>query len=256
MALLAQEAAGDGVAVLRMSNGKANVMDTALSRELADAWRALAADDAVRAVVVTGTGSIFSAGVDLVTLLEGGEAYLDDFLPALSDMLAGAFRFPKPMVAAVNGHAIAGGCVLACAADRRYMVDGKARIGVPEVLVGVPFPLAGLEIIKFVAAPKQLSTLVFGGGTYLAEEAVRQGFTDEVTTVDDLMPQALAAATRLAAIPPTTFRVTKAELRHDGLARIDHDMDTSDKEVRAIWASDECRAAIGRYVEQTLGKKP
>lgn len=254
MALIEHEAAGDGIVVLRMANGKANVMDTALLSELGSALSTLAVDGSARAVVVTGIGSIFSAGVDLVTLLEGGDAYLDEFLPALSVALGHAFRFPKPLVAAVNGHAIAGGCVLACAADRKLVVDGKARMGVPELLVGVPFPLVALEIVKFSVAPKMLSQLLFGGTTLAPAEAVGSGFADEAVPADELMPKALAAAAALAAIPPTSFLLTKTELRHAGWERLDRDMEASDKEVRAAWGAEECRAAVRAYVEKTLGK--
>lgn len=254
MALVELENAGDGVVVLKMANGKANVMDTPFLRELTEAFTTLAADDTTRAVVVTGAGSMFCAGVDLVSLLDGGDAYLDDFMTALSAMLSGSFRFPKPMVAAVNGHAIAGGAVLAACCDRRFMAEGKGRIGVPEMLVGVPFPLAAMEAVKFAVAPKQLSTVVLGGGLFQAEEAVRQGFADEAVSAEELMPKAMEAARALGAIPPNAFRITKAQLRQDGLARLDRDMEASDKEMRALWGSDECRGAIRRYVEKTLGK--
>jgi hypothetical protein len=90
-----------------------------------------AADPSVRAVVVTGTGSSFSAGVDLFRVIKDGPTYGQRFLPLLDAMLRHALTFPKPMVTAVNGHAIAGGCILAATCDRRIMADGTGRIGIP-----------------------------------------------------------------------------------------------------------------------------
>src|SRR5207248_2211327 len=103
-----------------------------------------------RAAVLIGEERIFSAGVDLLRVLDGGRPYLRNFLPALSAALAAVFSHPKPVVAAINGHAIAGGCILACACDRRLMVRDAGRIGVPELLVGVAFPAVAMEIMRCV----------------------------------------------------------------------------------------------------------
>src|SRR5690606_15976287 len=130
---------GVPVAVLRMAHGPVNAMDLELCQALSERFSDLA-DDPARAVVVTGSDRAFSAGVDLKRATAGGDAYIDEFLPALADAFRAAFELPKPLVAAVNGHAIAGGCVLAACADVVLMAEGTARIGVPELRVGVPFP--------------------------------------------------------------------------------------------------------------------
>ena len=113
----------DGIRVLRLAHGKVSAMDI----ELGEAFTAelkSAAEDAVRGVVVTGTGSSFSAGVDLFRLIKDGPDYGQRFLPVLDTMLRDTLTFPKPLVAAVNGHAIAGGCILTTACDHRIMAEG------------------------------------------------------------------------------------------------------------------------------------
>jgi hypothetical protein len=91
--------------------------------------------------VLTGTGSIFSAGVDLFRVLEGGRAYLEQFPPARSTpRFKKLLGFEKPLVAAINGHAIAGGASSPCGADQRFLARGKATYGAPELKVGVPVP--------------------------------------------------------------------------------------------------------------------
>ena len=122
-------------------------------------------------MIITGTGTIFSAGVDLRRLLDGGSAYLADFLPALDRMLRRLLFLPKPVVAAVNGHAIAGGCVLACACDRRLAARGPGRVGVTELLVGVPFPAVALETMRLVVPPHRLAEVVYTGRTWPVEDA-------------------------------------------------------------------------------------
>jgi Enoyl-CoA hydratase/isomerase len=145
--------------VFRTAHGKANALDT----ELCEAITVRLEEhrhSSMQALVFIGQGQIFSAGVDLLRVLDGGPAYLEVFLPALSKAFETLFCFPKPVIAAINGHAIAGGCVLACAADYRIMAHQAGRIGVPELLVGVPFPTVALEIMRCVAAPEQFQALL------------------------------------------------------------------------------------------------
>lgn len=137
------------IAILRMEHGKVNAMDTefmaGMNKELSDLESA-----SISAVIITGMGKVFSAGVDLFRVLDGGRDYLEVFLPALTETFIKLFTFPKPVIAAVNGHALAGGCILVCACDYRIMADGPGTIGVPELHVGVPFPTIAIEIMRFV----------------------------------------------------------------------------------------------------------
>ena len=171
------------VAILRMAHGKANALNielcSALSKYLAEFRTSQA-----RALVITGTGGIFSAGVDLLRLSEGGASYVRKFLPALNAMFAATFSFPKPIVAAINGHAIAGGCVLACAADKRLMARDQGRIGVTELLVGVPFPRIAMEIMHHAVVPHRLEDTIFSGATFAPDDAVVRGLAIAPGVVD------------------------------------------------------------------------
>src|ERR1700758_42330 len=140
-----------------------------------------------RAVVMTATGRTFSAGVDLVRLLEGGAPYIREFLPALSNMFAAVFSHPAPVVAAINGHAIAGGCVLACAADRRLMAQDGGRIGVTELLVGVPVPSIAVEIMRCATAPRYFSDVILTAATYVPAEAMGRGLVDDAVDAGTLL---------------------------------------------------------------------
>ena len=238
------------VAILRMAHGKANALDVELCEDLTAKLRACADSDA-GALVVTGDGKMFSAGVDLLRLVDGGAAYVRTFLPALNRLCETLFSFPRPVVAAVNGHAIAGGCIIACAADCKLMARDAGRIGIPELLVGVPFPVAPLEIMRFAAPAQQLQTMIYRGVMFTAELAQQHGLVDAVVEADRLLEEAVVAAEGLAAVPSAAFALTKQQLRAPARDRM-RGGGAIDKGVEDAWASPEILAAIAAYVSRTL----
>lgn len=246
----------EGIAVLRLDHGKANALDTELLQALEATFRELEeAAPSPDAVVLTGTGGIFSAGVDLFRVLEERAGYLDAFLPTLSRAVRRLFGFPRPVVAAVNGHAIAGGCILACACDLKVMADGEGRIGVPELRVGVPFPVAPLEVLRFAAPPQHLQKLAYLGRTYGPAEALTWGLVDEVAPAEGLLARAVEAARQLAAIPRGSFELTKAHLRRPVIERMDALEGWVEPRVAELWARDDIHDHIQEYLDRTLKKK-
>jgi enoyl-CoA hydratase len=241
------------VAVLTMQHGKANAMDTTFCEDLLKRLDELRTSPA-RAIVITAHGNIFSAGVDLVRALDGGPDYFRHFLPPLRRAFEAVFFYEKPIVAAVNGHAMAGGCVLTCAADRRLMAQGTGRIGITELLVGVPFPVIALEIMRFAAAPQHFARIVYSGATFTPETAVGLGLVDEVVPADKLLDRAIAAAEVLAALDPEAFALTKRQLRQPARDRLERDGPRFDPAADAIWYAPETAARIRDYVSRTFKK--
>lgn len=238
------------VAVLVMKHGKANTMDVEFCDGLAAQVRDLAQDPA-GAIVLVGQGRIFSGGVDLLRIVDGGAAYAEAFLPALSRMFDVLFECPKPVVAAVNGAAIAGGCVLACAADQRVVAEG-ARIGVPEMRVGVPFPTSALEIMRFTVPPQFLQGVLYGGGTFAGAEAQARGLADELVAPEAVLDRALAVARSLAELPAQAYALTKRQLREPTIRRLREHGPAYDAEAQTLWASPQTIAGIRGYIEKTF----
>jgi enoyl-CoA hydratase len=241
----------DGVTIMRMAHGKANAMSIDFCELMTARFEELNSSS-TRAIVITGNGRIFSAGVDLLLLLDGGVPYIRKFLPALSTMLATVFSYPKPVVAAINGHAIAGGCVLACAADKRLMAREAGRIGVTELLVGVPFPSAAMEIMRCAMSPQYFEDAIFSGATYAPSEAAERGLVNEIVEPDALLARAIAVGKTLAALPPSAFTLTKRQTRAPALERLE--MDARRTEVEQIWTAPETLIRIRDYVARTLRK--
>ena len=241
----------DGIAVLRIEHGKANTLDMELCNAVVEAFEH--AGDA-RAVVLTGAGRIFSAGVDLFRVLEGGERYIEAFVPAMCRAFERVFVHPAPVVAAANGHAIAGGCLLVAAADQRLMAAGAARIGLPELQVGVPFPPLALEIMRFATPPQHFQTIVYRAGTHEPEAALALGLLDEVVEPDVLLDRALARAERLASVPADTFAITKREIRRPAMVRVRSLAQTAAREVQAQWLEPRTLDGIRAYLDRTIPK--
>ena len=228
----------DSVFTLHMEHGKVNALDSEFSEALASSLAELDRDDRCRAAVLTGSGGVFSAGVDLFRVLEGGSSYLNNFLPALTSLMDRLCGFSKPLVAAVNGHAIAGGGVVALATDYRVMSDGDGKIGVPELRVGVPFPGAALAIVQAAVPSGQLGDVVLRGG--LIHEIVEAGAARD---------RAVEIASELSLIPQATYALTKRRLRTRAPVDPDYEAD-----VEALWEDPEMHASIRAYLEQTIGK--
>lgn len=242
-----------GVAIVRMVHGKANALDVEFCEAIAAQFESLSDSDA-KAVVLTGQSSIFSAGVNLLRLSEGGAAYVRRFLPALHRLYDVVFFFPKPVVAAVNGHAIAGGCVLECCADKRIAARDGGRIGVTELLVGVPFPSLAFEIMRFASPPRYLADGMFSGATFAPEAALARGLVDELTSGSALLERAIAAADALAALSPAAFAQTKQQLRQPVADAVDRHGRRASEAAEVVWTAPETLDRIRDYVFRTLKK--
>lgn len=242
-----------GIAVITLRHGKANALDIEFCEALAAKFIDLGKSDA-QAVVLTGQGKIFSAGVNLIKLSEGGASYIRNFLPALHRLYNVVFYCPKPVVAAINGHAIAGGCVLAACADRRVMANDGGRIGVTELLVGVPFPALAFEIMRHATPPYFFSEAILSGATFPAEAAVHRGWVNQAVEPALLMERSMAAAQELAVLSPPAFAQTKMQIRAPVTERVAQSGQETDKAVTEVWAAPETLAYIRDYVARTFKK--
>jgi len=205
--------------LIRLEYGKANAIDGRLTSSLA-AELDRAIENGKKAVVLTGREGFFSAGLDLRGLPEGREemaSFLDEFEKLNQKLL----QFPLPLVVAVNGHAIAGGCILASTGDVRIGAAGSYKIGVSEVSLGIVFPASAFEIMRATLAPRFVPQVLLGGKLLGPETAVEAGILHRVVPADELLVEAEAAARELGEKPPIAFRHSKLALRAPILERIE-----------------------------------
>lgn len=248
--MITSEQAGNGsTTLLRIEHGPVNALDLDLCRQLTRSLQ----QSSHGPVVVTGTGRAFSAGVDLRRMVADGTGYVVEFFAALDDLFRVAFALPVPVVTAVQGHAIAGGAILAAAADTVVMADGSARIGVPELNVGVAFPHSALEILRHRLGEAATRRLVLDATTHRPADAARLGLVDEVVEDTRLVERSIEVAERQATlIPPDTFAFTKEQLRADAIARIAARDNTAAID---IWCRRVTDGWIERYLDQVTGNE-
>jgi enoyl-CoA hydratase/carnithine racemase len=242
----------NSIAVIQLEHGKVNAIDLEFCDILEERLDEIE-KSSQKAVVVTAQGKTFSAGVDLIRLLDGGKDYVREFVPKMIHMMRRLFLFPKPIVAALNGNAIAGGCVIACACDYKIAITGEGKIGVPEGLVGVPFPPLAFEIVRFAADHRYLQEIVYIGRYYGMDEGVERGLLDETVSAEMLMRRACEVATKMTEVPAETFGLIKRQLREPYLANVERSQETT-AEILKVWSSEEAHAAIRSYLRRTIGK--
>jgi len=239
---------GNPVAVLRLEHGKVNAMDLPLCEALTQQL-VLLATHPCRAMVIAGTGNSFSAGVDLVQLAQGGADYVSRFLPVMDAFFYALLTFPKPVVAAVNGHALAGGCIIAACCDHIVMAEGTGRVGVTELAVGVPYPMLPLEIVRARLSARDARDLIYSARTVLPAEALALGLVDETTPAAELMPRAMEAATRLMQIPAVSFALTKRAFVTPILARVEATT-AIDADVKRAWQGDKVLSHVRAFLDK------
>lgn len=202
-----------GISTLMINRGKVNALNGGVVDQLRAQLKRLESDSEVRSIILTGFGKFFSFGFDIPEFLslskEQFVAYLEDF----TNLYTYLFLYPKPVVAALNGHAIAAGCMLALACDYRVMVIGKARISLNEIGFGSSVFAGSTEMLRFCVGSGNATTILYSGAMYTAEEAKSLGLVHDVTTEENYMAVARQAASDLASKHPPAFASIKSLLR-------------------------------------------
>lgn len=240
---------GDGVVLLTLDKPPANAIDEKLLTDLRRALAAVRDDDATRAVVLTGAGSFFSAGFDFAAPRRDDEIALDLY-KLYRDCHLELFALPKPTIAMIGGHCIAGGFVIALACDHRIAVAGDYRIGMNEVAVGASFPCAAMEIVRARLTQAQAGDLILGAKLLPASAAITCGLAGEIVEPAELEARARTLAGDLSRLARDSYAHSKAALISEATARIAAETDEQAVATMTVWISEESRAARRRQRER------
>jgi enoyl-CoA hydratase len=218
----------DKVAVLRMDDGKVN----ALSHDMIDALRAAfdRAKGEAGAVLLTGREGRLSGGFDL-SAMGGGPESASKLVRAGAELLLRIYEYPRPVVVACNGHALAAGAILLLVSDLRIGASGNFKIGLNEVSIQMTLPVFGMEFARARLSKRHFTKAATQAQIFDPETAVDAGFLDRTTAPEALFDSAFADATRLAGLPHPAFQNTKQAERNATIRLI---RDTLDDNIAAI----------------------
>jgi enoyl-CoA hydratase/carnithine racemase len=225
----------DGIAIVRIERPPANALAPDLLAEGAELMEGLRADPP-KAVVLTGSGGFFSGGVDLKLAPTLSIEEQRGMVGGINRLFCDWYGFPRPVVAAVNGHAVAGGLILALCADRRIGARG-ATFGLTEVRVGAPYPKAAIGVVQAELAPASARELVLRGELIDGEKALELGALDELLEPAAVEGRSLDVAREFAALPTATYEIVKEQLRGEALAAMREGSESDP--LASGWLSDE-----------------
>lgn len=199
----------ENIATLTLAHGKVNSINETLVDDFVAALDSLEADANVDAVILTGREKFFSFGFDVPELLTFSRADLTRFLTKHTALLLRLFMFDIPIIAAINGHATAGGCMLITPCDYRIVAEGRARIGLNEIDLGVAVFGGSAEMLRYCVGDRNAELILNEGTLYTVEQAHELGLVDRLVPPDDLMTIATAKAKELGAKPGAAYRAIK-----------------------------------------------
>ncbi len=244
----------DRLAIITLNRGKSNSLNREMVTELSDILHNIDSDANIGGVIITGKENFFSAGLDLIELYHYNEQEAKSFWNLFLDFVARITAFKKPLIAAINGHSPAGGCVIALACDARIMAEGKYIIGLNEVPVGIIVPHSIFELYSFWLGKANATRSLLEGKLFNPEEAIAIGLVDEVVKQESILTAAERRARKYMAFEQNTWSQSKLNIRKSLIESTSSDQSADLEIMLKQWWSPNTRAILKTIID-SLQKK-
>jgi enoyl-CoA hydratase/carnithine racemase len=243
----------DGVGTIRLDRPKMNALDVQVQEEIRAAATEASDRDDVKAVVVYGGERVFAAGADIKEMADMSYPDMVKRSGGLQSAFTSVARIPKPVVAAITGYALGGGCELALCADVRFAAD-NATLGQPEILLGIIPGAGGTQRLTRLVGPSTAKDLVFTGRFVKADEALAIGLVDRVVPADQVYDEALAWARQFTGAASLAVRAAKEAVDRGLEADLDTGLEIERQQFAALFATDDRTIGMTSFQENGPGK--
>ena len=243
----------DGVATVRLDRPKMNAISFQVQAELRAAAAEVTERDDVRAVVLWGGERVFAAGNDVKEMADLSYSEMVRLSASVSSATTAIARIPKPVVAAVNGYALGGGCELALAADVRFAAE-DAGLGQPEVLLGIIPGAGGTQRLTRLVGPSRAKDIIFTGRFVKADEALAIGLVDRVVPADEVYAEARAWAGRFSGAAALALRAAKECIDRGSEVDLDTGLEIERQQFAGVFATEDRVLGMRSFVESGPGK--
>ena len=243
----------DGVATIRLDRPKVNVLNMQLQAELLEITREVTNRDDVRAVILYGGERAFAAGVDITEMKDMTYAEMVKRSGVMQDIFKAVAHIPKPVVAAVTGFALGGGCELALCADIRIAAD-NAQLGQPEILLGIIPGAGGTQRLTRLIGPSKAKDLIFTGRFVKADEALAIGLVDKVVPAEDVYTEAVSWAKQFGNGPALALRAAKEAIDRGIEVDLETGIEIERQQFAALFATEDRALGMQSFVENGPGK--
>jgi enoyl-CoA hydratase/carnithine racemase len=242
-----------GVGTIRLDRPKMNALNTHVQEEIRAAANEATERNDVHAVVVWGGPKVFAAGADIKEMADRSYAEMVDRSAALTSSFTTVARIPKPVVAAINGYALGGGCELALCADRRIAAE-DATLGQPEILLGIIPGAGGTQRLPRLVGPAKAKDIIYTGRFVKADEALAIGLVDEVVPADQVYDAAVKWASQFSNAPTYALRAAKEAIDFGGELDLATGLEIERQQFAALFATEDRTIGMTSFIENGPGK--
>jgi enoyl-CoA hydratase/carnithine racemase len=243
----------DGVATLRLDRPKMNALNVQVQEEIRAAATEASDRDDVKAVVVYGGERVFAAGADIKEMADMSYVDMVQRSGALQSSFTAVARIPKPVVAAVTGYALGGGCELALCADVRFAAE-DAVLGQPEILLGIIPGAGGTQRLSRLVGPSRAKDIIFTGRFVKADEALAIGLVDRVLPTDQVYDEAVAWASQFSRAASYAVRAAKEAIDAGLGVDLDTGLAIEKQQFAGLFATEDRRTGMSSFIESGPGK--
>ena len=239
------------VAIIKLDRGITNALNPDLIRALAEELLKVKGNPDVKGIVLASANEkFFSIGFDIPELYELSREDFSVFYHAFNELCLNLYSFPKPTVAAITGHAIAGGCILALCCDYRLIADGRKLMGLNEIKLGVPVPYPADRILRQTIGDRFAREVIESGEFYDPRELLRSGMVDGTFPIDEVLPKSIEKANYLGNLPQEAYQAVKQNRVEILEAQIKAHLRVKEQLFIAQWYSEESRILLKEAMQK------